>query len=117
MRAAFSCSFKRYSMTKKNKTIEEVEKLLKDIGEKIDVLIEKGKKASGEAGDEIDQKIEELKRNKWNLENEIEELKRKVEERFQDERKAMEPKLKKSAEHLKAALFQLNEAVKAIFSK
>ena len=104
-------------MATRNKTIEEVEKLLKDIGEKIDELIEKGKKVSGEAGDEIDKKIEELRSKKWDLEQDIEEMKRKFQERFEHEREHIGPKLKKSGEHFKAALFQLNEAVKALFNK
>jgi peptidoglycan hydrolase CwlO-like protein len=104
-------------MSNKNKTIEEVEKLLKDIGEKIDDLIEKGKKLSGEAGGEIDKKIDELKNKKWDLERDFEEMKARLDERFQEEKKNMGPKLKKSGEHFKAALFQLNEAVKALFEK
>jgi|GEM_PF-1714000 len=104
-------------MATKNKTVEEVEKLLKDIGYKIDELIEKGKKVSGEAGDEIDKKIEELKAKKWDLETDFEDMKRKVEQRFQHERTHMDPKLKKSGEHFKEAFSQLNEAIKALFSK
>lgn len=104
-------------MANKNKTIEEVEKLLKDIGEKIDDLIEKGKKVSGEAGDEIDKKIDELKNKKWDLERDFDEMKVRFDQRFQEEKKNMEPKLKKSGEHFKAALFQLNEAIKALFEK
>jgi F0F1-type ATP synthase membrane subunit b/b' len=99
------------------KTIEEVERLLKDIGEKIDELIEKGKKMSGEAGDEIDKKIDELKGKKWDLEQDFEEMKRKFQERFEHEREHMDPKLKKSGQHFKAAFFELNEAIKALFSK
>src|SRR5690606_11325219 len=102
-------------MANKNRPLEEVEKLLKDIGEKIDELIEKGKKISGEAGDEIDKKINDLKNNQWDLEQDLQEMKTRFGQRFHEEKKSMEPKLKKSGQHLKAAFFQLNEAIKAVF--
>jgi len=104
-------------MANKNRPLEEVEKLLKDIGEKIDELIEKGKKVSGEAGDEIDKKINDLKNNQWDLERDLQEMKARFGQRFDEEKKNMEPKLKKSGQHLKAALFQLNEAIKSLFEK
>lgn len=104
-------------MANRRKTVEEVERLLRDVGSKIDELIEKGKEVSGEAGDEIDKKIVELKANKEGIERDFHDRKRKFEQSFHDKKRAMDPKLKRSAAHFKEAFVHLNEAIKALFSK
>lgn len=101
----------------KNKNIEEVDNLLKDLGTKIDALIEKGKKVSGEAGDEIDKKINEFKANKEDIENQFRERKTEFEQRYHQKRNSLDPRLKQSSQHFKEAFFQLNEAIKVLFSK
>jgi Skp family chaperone for outer membrane proteins len=104
-------------MASKNKAVEEVEKLLRDIGIKIDELIEKGKEASGEAKKEIEKKIEELKLNKEDLERDFQNKKTKFEQLYNRKKTEMDPRFKKSGIHLREAFKQLNEAVKALFSK
>ena len=104
-------------MALKNKAVEEVEKLLQDIGNKIDDLIEKGKEASGEASKEIDKKIDELKIKKDNLERDFQNKRRNFDEKFQNKKRDMDPKLKKSGTHLKEAFKQLVEAVRTLFQK
>src|SRR5690606_34000191 len=104
-------------MGSKNKAVEEVEKLLHDIGIKIDELIVKGKEASGEAKKEIEKKIVELKLNKEDLEKDFQNKKTKFEKMYNRKKTEMDPKFKKSRIHLREAFIQLNEAVKALFSK
>lgn len=102
-------------MDRKSKAVEEVEKLLQDIGAKIDELIEKGKEVSGEAKREIDQRIADLKDKKENLERDFYTRKRDLDEKLRQKKKEMDPKFKRSGAHFKEAFRQLNEAIKVLF--
>ena len=44
-------------MEKKNTGFEEIEKMLQEVGNKIETLIQKGTKATGEASEEIEKKM------------------------------------------------------------
>jgi|SRR5690606_5980041 len=104
-------------MASKNKAVEEVEKLLHDIGIKIDELIEKGKEASGEAKKEIEKRIEEMKLKKEDLEKDFQKKKTEFEQMYNKKRKEMDPRFERSGIHLREAFNQLNEAVKVLFTK
>lgn len=109
------CTNLHLQMDRKNKAVEEVEKLLQDIGAKIDELIEKGKEVSGEAKRDIDQHIAELKGKRENLERDFYSKKRDLDEKIRQKKKEMDPKFKRSGAHFREAFRQLNEAIKALF--
>lgn len=73
-------------MGKTDKSFEEIEKILQDVGQKIEHLIEKGAEASAELRDEIEVKIQELKVKRDTLEKEFEERKAYFKEKYQDKR-------------------------------
>ncbi len=104
-------------MTEKKKGFEEVESLLKDIGGKIEELIEKGAEASGEAKIEIEKKIKELKDKKTTLEKEFRKGKAKVEKAYLEKKEEMEPTLSRASVHFKIALKQLADAFKILFGR
>lgn len=84
----------------------KVEKILKDLGKKIDELIADLKKVKGEAGVEFNSRVDELKRNRDSLENEFKKLRsddrwKEVEQNLdnagKDIRKAFDAAFKKQA--------------------
>ena len=58
-------------MATQNNAFKEVEKLLQNIGEKIEELIAAGKGASADAQEEIQKRVEELKKKREELENDF----------------------------------------------
>ena len=68
-------------MEAKKTGFEEVESILRDIGTKIEELIEKGTQAGGEAKVEIEKKIDDLKEKRTTLEAEFKKGKEKTIER------------------------------------
>lgn len=104
-------------MTKSKNSFEEVEKLLQEIGTKIEELIAKAAEASGEAKIEIEKKIKELRKNKDAMEKEFYKRKASFEKSFDENFKSAEPEFKKSGEHLISAIHHLVQAVKSVFSK
>ncbi len=104
-------------MATKNKAVEEVEKLLQDIGARIEELIVKGKEASGEAKKEIDNKVGELKKKKRNLEKDFLNKKIDLDQKYKSKKKEMTPKLEKSKVHFKEAFNQLMQGLKALLGK
>lgn len=82
----------------------KVENLLKELGRKIDHLIEEAKEASGEVREEVDQRIDELKERKDKLEEEFKE--------FQSQERWQEAK-----SHFSSAVHELKLAAEKVFKK
>ena len=85
---------------------QEAEKILRELGKKIDALLEKAKHTSGEVKEEILQKVEELKNHRD-----------KFEDNMQDFRAKNEPKWQEAKVHLKAAAEELKNAFDKMFRK
>jgi len=98
-------------MEKKNSGFEEIEKMLQEIGNRIEVLIEKGTKATGEASEEIEKKIKELRKNKDKLEKELQEKKAKFEEKYKGKKGNAQPFLEESLFHFKQSVRSLINAI------
>ena len=84
----------------------QVEKILKELGHKIDGLIEEAKSATGEIRDDLEEKVKEFKEKKWNLEEEYEEFKTQNEGRWDDVKN-----------HLSGAAIEIENAAKAAFGR
>jgi len=84
----------------------QVEKILKEMGQKIDQLIAETKDASGEIRDDLEEKIKEFKSKKW-----------KMEEEYNDFKSKNEGKWEEIKTHLSGAALELENAVKAAFKK
>ncbi|CAN5411539.1 hypothetical protein BH23BAC1_BH23BAC1_33960 [soil metagenome] len=85
----------------------KAEKLLRDLGKKIDELINKSFEERGELKEDLNRRIEELKRNKEKLESEIRGFVSNNEGKWKD----VESRLQNAVEELKKALeiiFQKN---------
>jgi len=91
-------------MEDKQENKGKIEDILRELGRKIDVLIEEGKDAKDEIRDEVEKKIQELKSKKDELEQEWDEYK-------QNE------KWKEAKSHFMKALHELKAAVESVFSK
>jgi DNA repair exonuclease SbcCD ATPase subunit len=76
------------------------EKLLRDLGKKIDELISKTFEERGELKEDLNRRLEELKRNKEKLESEIRGFVSKNESTWKD----VEIRLQNAADELKKAL-------------
>jgi phage host-nuclease inhibitor protein Gam len=98
-------------MDKKSTGFEEIEKMLQEVGSKIEVLIEKGTKATGEASEEVEKKIKDLRRNKEKLEKEFKEKKAKFEEKYQSNSSSAKPFLEDSLDHFKQGIKSLLHAI------
>ncbi|PIQ48671.1 MAG: hypothetical protein COW03_08630 [Cytophagales bacterium CG12_big_fil_rev_8_21_14_0_65_40_12] len=85
---------------------DDAEKLLIELREKIDELIEKGKDASGEVREELDETIEKLKVQRDKLEVKIDAFREKN-----------EPKIEEAKFHLKNAMEEIGKAFEKIFKK
>ena len=73
-------------MSEKKTTTQEIEDVLREIGEKIEELIQKGAEAGAEVKEEIEQKIADLKSKKTSLEEELQKAKALVEKEFEEKR-------------------------------
>lgn len=82
----------------------KAEKMFKDLGKKIDKLIEELKVAKAQAGDEIDDRVEELKRNRDTLKD-----------RFKDFRE--DDRWSEVEKNLENAGKELKKAFKTTFAK
>ncbi|WP_035074185.1 hypothetical protein [Anditalea andensis] len=103
-------------MSSKN-SFEEVEKLLQEVGAKIEELIAKAAEATGEAQIEIEKKIKDLNLNKESLEKEFQKRKQSFEKSYNENFKNAEPDFLKSRDHVVLAFHHLVQAVKSVFSK
>ena len=84
--------------------MSEAEKILKDLGQKIDELIDRAK--SGEVREDIDEAIEALKKQRD-----------KFEEKMKDIKEKNEPKVQEAKVHLRSAMEELNQAFQKMFRK
>ena len=98
-------------MEKKSTGFEEIEKMLQEVGSKIETLIQKGTKATGEASEEIEKKIKDLHINKEKLEKEFKEKKAKFEEKYQSKSSTAKPFLEDSIAHFKQGVKSLVHAI------
>jgi DNA repair exonuclease SbcCD ATPase subunit len=98
-------------MEKKNTGFDDIEKMLQEVGSKIETLIEKGTKVTGEASEEIEKKIKDLHKNKEKLEKEFQEKKAKFEEKYQSNSSTAKPFLEDSLSHFKQGVKSLVHAI------
>jgi len=84
----------------------QVEKVLKDLGRKIDQLLEDTKGAKNEVQNEVEEKIKILR-----------EKKDKLEEEYNEFRKKNEGKWTEIKNHLSAAAEEIKQAAEAAFKK
>ena len=84
----------------------QVEKILKELGKKIDELIVEAKGAKDDIRDEVEEKIKDLKKKKGKLDEEYQSFKEKNEGKW-DEIKT----------HLSAAAEEIKRAAEAAFKK
>ena len=91
---------------KKESTKGEVEKILSELGKKIDQLIEDAKGAKDTIRDDLEIRIEELK-----------EKKSKIEEEFSAYTEKQEGKWEDVKDHLEKALTELKMAATSAFKK
>ncbi len=102
-------------MANKKASFDEVEKLLQEIGGKIEELIAKGAELGGEAKMDIEKKIEELRHNKESLHKEFERRRNDFEKKFDQKKGSSSPLFKKSGKHFKDGFNELIQGFKAIF--
>lgn len=102
-------------MADKNSSIKDIEKVLQEIGDKIEDLVKKGADAGAEVKEDIEKKIKDLKENKTTLEAELKKGKDLLEKEFKERKEEFEPKIKESKGFLKEAFNQLGLAFKALF--
>ncbi|REG88443.1 hypothetical protein [Algoriphagus antarcticus] len=104
-------------MEEKKSATQDMEKVLKEIGDKIEELVKKGAEAGSDAKDEIEKKIKELKENKTTLEAEFKKGKDILEREFKERSDDFKPKLEESKGLFKEGLKQIGLAFKALFAK
>lgn len=96
---------------------KDIEKVLKEIGDKIEELVKKGADAGMDVKDEIEKKIQELKDNKTTLEAEFKKGRDLLERELRERKEDIEPKLKESRFFLMEGFKQFGLAIKALFDK
>ncbi len=84
--------------------MSEAEKILKDLGKKIDDLVESAK--NGEIREDIDEAIEKLKKERD-----------RFEEKMQDLKDKNEPRMQEAKVHLRSAMEEMNQAFQKMFRK
>ncbi|MEP0713264.1 hypothetical protein [Algoriphagus sp.] len=104
-------------MEEKKSTTQDIEKVLKEIGEKIEELVKKGADAGLDAKDEIEKKIKDLKENKTTLEAEFKKGKEILEREFKERSEEIKPNLQESKGLFKEGFKQIGLAIKALFGK
>ena len=104
-------------MAKKKSTTQDIEQVLKEIGDKIEELVKKGAEAGSDAKDEIEKKIKELKEDKTSLEAEFKKGKEILEREIKERSDNFKPKLEESKGFFIDGLKQIALAFKALFGK
>lgn len=84
----------------------QVEKILKELGKKIDELIVEAKDAKDDIRDEVEEKIKELKSKKGKLEDDYADFKKKNEGKWEEIKS-----------HLGSAADEIKKAAEAAFRK
>ncbi|AWW31341.1 hypothetical protein DN752_15095 [Echinicola strongylocentroti] len=101
-------------MATNNTSFAEVEKLLQEIGHKIEELVEKGAEMSGEAKVEVEKKVKDLKKDKASIEREFAKRKKEFEENYRSRKESISPMLEKSKEHFLAGIKELTDVIKTL---
>lgn len=83
-------------METKDKTVED---LFRDLGRKIDQLIERGKQSSEDAREELEKRVDEMRKNREKLENDFKSF-----TGDKEKWKAVEKSLENAAKELKKAV-------------
>ncbi|SFU03093.1 hypothetical protein SAMN04489724_3454 [Algoriphagus locisalis] len=104
-------------MEEKKSTTQDIEKVLKEIGDKIEELVKKGAEAGSDAKEDIERKIQDLKDNKTTLEAEFKKGKEILEREFRERTDDFKPKLEESKGFLKEGLKQIGLAIKTLLGK
>ena len=104
-------------MEEKKSHTQDIEKVLKEIGDKIEELVQKGADAGLDAKEDIERKIQELKDNKTTLEAEFKKGKEILEREFKERTEDLKPKLEESKGFFKEGLKQMGLALKALLGK
>ncbi|PZX52613.1 hypothetical protein [Algoriphagus chordae] len=104
-------------MEEKKSTTQDIEKVLQEIGDKIEELVKKGADAGMDAKEDIEKKIKDLKENKTTLEAEFKKGKDILEREFKERSEDFKPKLEESKGLFKEGLKQIGLAFKALFGK
>lgn len=86
--------------------MSEAERILKDLGRKIDELVDKAKDATGDVREELDEAIEKLRKESL-----------KFEDKVREARDRNEPKWQEAKVHLRSAMEEMNQAVQKMFRK
>ncbi|MEL6556822.1 MAG: hypothetical protein AAFQ94_01480 [Bacteroidota bacterium] len=86
-----------------SETKGQLENLLKDLGHKIDSLIDEAKDATGHLKEDLEEKIEVLKQKRDELEDSFSDYKEKGKDKWDDAK----PHLAKAASELKSAIDKL----------
>jgi predicted nucleic acid-binding Zn-ribbon protein len=81
----------------------KVEEMLRELGKKIDVLIEEAKEAKDDLRDDIEEKINEFKKKKEKVEEDLSNYKK--EERWQE-----------AKSHFTSAISELKHAIESLIS-
>ncbi len=104
-------------MEERKSTAQDIENMLKEIGEKLEELVKRGAEAGMEAKEEIEKKIQDLKDNKTTLEDEFRKGKDILEREFQEKKDEFDPKFQESKSFFKEGLRQLGLAFRTLFGK
>jgi hypothetical protein len=86
--------------------MKELEKLFKELGEKIQVMMDEAKDATGDVREDMKGTIDQLKKQRD-----------KIEVKMTDFRTKNEPKIEEAKHHLKIALDEINKAFEKMFRK
>lgn len=100
-----------------NKSFDEVEKLLQEVGAKIEELIAKAAEATGDVKIDIENKIRDLKSKKDLTEKEYHKKRSTFDKSTREKFKSAEPDFQKSKDHFSNAIHHLVQGFKSIFSK
>lgn len=104
-------------MDKQNSTTQDIEKTLREIGDKIEVLVKKGAEAGLEVKKDVEVKIQELKDNKTTLEKELKKGKALVEREYRERSEDFKPKFEESKSLLIDGLKQIGKAIQTLIAK
>jgi low affinity Fe/Cu permease len=104
-------------MEEQNSKIKEIDKVLKEIGNKIEELVKKGAEAGVDVVGEIEKKTQELRANKTTLEEEFKNGKALLEKEFNARKNVVEPKLKESKFFFKEGVKQFGMAIKVLLGE
>jgi len=104
-------------MEEQKSTVKEIEKVLKEIGNKIEELVKKGADAGMDVREEVENKIQELKENKTTLEEELKKGRSLLEREFKEVKEEIAPKLRESKGFFLEGFKQFGLALKVLLGK